>query len=120
MLGLTFKSGTDDLRESPLVELAERLLGKGYQLKIYDRDLKTGMLMGSNLEYVSSRLHHLSELVSGELAEALTHGKTLIVGKNDPDVREALTRPRPEHHVIDLVRYNAKMRSNGAYEGICW
>ncbi|MET4701623.1 GDP-mannose 6-dehydrogenase [Constrictibacter sp. MBR-5] len=120
MLGLTFKTGTDDLRESPLVELAERLLGKGYELKIYDQDLKTGMLIGSNLEYVTSRLHHLSELVAPELDDALNHGKTIVVGKSDPEVRKALIRPRPEQHVIDLVRYNPQMRTNGRYEGICW
>ncbi len=120
MFGLTFKSGTDDLRESPLVELAERLLGKGYALKIYDSDLNTGMLTGSNLEYVQTKLTHLSELLAHDIDEAIGHGEAIIVGKREKGLSDALKVVEHDKHVIDLVRLAPATVSNGRYSGICW
>ena len=120
MFGLTFKSGTDDLRESPLVELAERLLGKGYALKIFDSDLNTALLTGSNLDYVSSKLTHLSELLSTGMDDALEHGEAIIVGKKEAGLSDALSSVQQDKHIIDLVRLTPESHSNGRYSGICW
>lgn len=120
MLGLAFKSETDDLRESPLVELAEQMYGKGYQLKIYDRNVRLPKLTGSNLSFVSSRLQHLSGLIANEIDEVIDHGDTIIVGNGDRKFTNAVSSARPNQHIIDLVRISPELRSNDNYSGIAW
>jgi GDP-mannose 6-dehydrogenase len=89
LIGLGFKANTDDLRESPFVELAERLLGKGYELKIYDPNVSLAQLTGANKEYINKVIPHLSRLLVGSLAE-LAACELLVVGHKYPTVREFL------------------------------
>src|SRR5437588_7560677 len=90
LFGLSFKPGTDDLRESPLVELAERLLGKGYDLRIYDANVSLSRLMGANREYIEQRLPHLGDLLSNSVHDVLDHAEVYLVGCTDPAVLDAL------------------------------
>jgi GDP-mannose 6-dehydrogenase len=120
MLGLTFKPNTDDLRESPLVELAERLLGKGYRLTIYDRDLQVARLIGSNRRFAMQHLPHLKELLVDSLDAALRASDIVVVGtghKAFADLRPRLDR---NHHVIDLVGRDLDLRRHPKYDGAGW
>jgi GDP-mannose 6-dehydrogenase len=120
LLGLSFKPNTDDLRESPLVELAERLLGKGFMLKIYDPNVSYGELTGANLQYVMSHLPHLSRLLVDSVDEMCQGAQAIIIGKKDAAAASLVDRLGGKTPIIDLVRVNAVQRSNGSYDGICW
>ncbi|HEY8984367.1 MAG TPA: nucleotide sugar dehydrogenase [Streptomyces sp.] len=121
LFGLSFKPGTDDLRESPLVELAERLFGKGYDLKIYDANVSLSRLLGANREYIEGRLPHLAQLLADSVEEVLDHADVVLVGTRDPDVLAAL--PHGEGPVIvDLVRLPdaEARRAEPGYVGLAW
>jgi len=120
LLGLSFKSGTDDLRESPLVEVAERLYGKGFDLRIYDQNVAYSGLNGANLSFANSKLPHLSKLLVDDLDEIYDHAEVIVVGNADPSFGDVMERRRPEQSVVDLVHIAAAARSNGVYEGLCW
>jgi GDP-mannose 6-dehydrogenase len=121
LLGFSFKAGTDDLRESPLVILAEALLGKGYQLRIYDRNVSIARLVGANKEYINRQIPHLSSLLRDTLQEVVDDSDVLIVGNAAPEFADALRGTRPDQTVIDLVRVKIDRREIPArYEGICW
>ncbi|MFI5605893.1 nucleotide sugar dehydrogenase [Amycolatopsis sp. NPDC051903] len=121
LFGLSFKPGTDDLRESPLVELAERLLGKGYDLKIYDANVSLSRLMGANREYIDARLPHLGQLLAGSVEEVLAHADVCLVGTADPAVLAALPHGG-EQTLVDLVRLpDAEVRrAEEGYVGLAW
>lgn len=121
LFGLSFKPGTDDLRESPLVELAERLLGKGYDLRIYDATVALSRLVGSNREYIEGRLPHLSELLTNSVDEVLGHAEVCVVGCTDPAVLAALSGAT-DRIIIDLVRLPdaAARRAHDGYVGLGW
>ncbi len=104
LLGLSFKAGTDDLRESPIVILAEALLGKGLELRIYDRNVATARLVGANKEYINQQIPHLSALLCDTLDEVLSQSEVIVVGNAAPEFGDALRRTDPDQHVIDLVR----------------
>jgi GDP-mannose 6-dehydrogenase len=104
LVGLSFKPGTDDLRESPLLELAERLLGKGYRLRIYDPDVQPESLRGQNLRYVEQRLEHLAFLLSASPAEALRGTPLVIVGKKLLSREQLLALCQPRTWIFDLIR----------------
>jgi len=121
LLGFSFKAGTDDLRESPLVTLAEALLGKGVKLRIYDKNVLLSRLVGANKEYIESRIPHLLSLLCGTIDEVLSHAEVIIVGNNAPEFVEALHRTRPDQIIIDLVRVPLRASEiPGEYRGICW
>lgn len=120
LLGLSFKSGTDDLRESPLVEVAERLYGKGFDLRIYDSNVRHDALSGANLAYANFRLPHLSKLLVDDLDDIYEHAEVIVVGNADPRFHDVLQRRRPDQSIVDLVHIGAGQRSNGSYEGLCW
>jgi GDP-mannose 6-dehydrogenase len=120
MLGLTFKPDTDDLRESPLVELAERLLGKGFQVSIYDRDLQLSRLVGSNRRFAMQHLPHLSGLLVGDLDDALAHSDIVVIGTPHASFRDLGVRLRADQEVVDLAGHDATLRAHPAYEGVCW
>jgi GDP-mannose 6-dehydrogenase len=103
LFGLSFKPGTDDLRESPLVELAERLVGKGYDLRIYDQNVALSKLVGANREYVEGRLPHLSALLTSDATEVLDHAEVCVIGCVDPHVLAAIAEAG-ERPIVDLVR----------------
>ncbi len=121
LIGLSFKGGTDDLRESPAVELAERLFGKGYDLRIYDHNVSYAKLTGSNLAYIQSRLPHLVKLLSGDLEEVIAHGDVVVLVHATAEERATLTaHMRADHYVVDLFGMSEKPRQLPRYEGLCW
>ncbi len=119
IVGLSFKPDTDDLRESPLVELAERLYGRGYQIKIFDPNIRMNRLTGANASFVSARLPHLAELLNEDIESVLSDSDVIVVG-NRAEMNGSLKRVKPETHIIDLVRVDKTLRSEGNYHGICW
>lgn len=122
VFGLSFKPGTDDLRESPMVELCERLVGKGYSLKIYDANVALSRLMGANREYITERLPHLSDVLTDSVDDVLDHGEVLLVGTTEPAVVAALDGATGERTIIDLVRLPdaAQRREQKGYHGLGW
>ncbi|MBF8192257.1 nucleotide sugar dehydrogenase [Nonomuraea sp. K274] len=121
MFGLSFKPGTDDLRESPLVELAERLLGKGYDLRIYDANVSLSRLVGVNRAYIAERLPHLGDVLGNSVEEVLDHAEVCVVGCADPPVLDALGRAG-DRLIVDLVRIPDAEHHRGRkdYTGIGW
>jgi GDP-mannose 6-dehydrogenase len=122
LLGLSFKPGTDDLRESPLVVLAERLLGKGLHLKIYDSNVSLARLRGANRRYINHEIPHLSRLMVPSLAELIENAEVLVVGNKSSEFGEALSdHATAQQIVIELVRISEEPAlSNLNYQGICW
>jgi GDP-mannose 6-dehydrogenase len=121
LLGFSFKAGTDDLRESPIVILAEALLGKGYQLCIYDRNVSMARLVGANKTYINTQIPHLSSLLCESIDEVLDKSDVIVVGNAAPEFADALARTRPDHVILDLVRVTTpRDRIAGRYRGICW
>ena len=122
LLGFSFKAGTDDLRESPIVILAEALLGKGYQLCIYDRNVSVARLVGANKEYINQQIPHLSSLLCETLDEVLGKSDVIVVGNASPEFADALKKTRRDQIVIDLVRVTGVTREEipAQYSGICW
>ena len=121
LLGFSFKAGTDDLRESPIVILAEALLGKGYDLRIYDRNVSIARLVGANKEYINTQIPHLSSLLCESIDDVLDHAEVVVVGNASPEFSDALKRTRPDHVIVDLVRVKADRADiPGQYQGICW
>jgi GDP-mannose 6-dehydrogenase len=121
-LGLSFKAGTDDLRESPQVQLIKRLIGEGYDVRIWDKDVSLGRLAGSNRQYIEEVIPHIGSLLTGDLAEALKNAEVVIIGNKSADREVLANHLRPDQIVIDLVNLNRSRRPNrgAAYEGICW
>jgi GDP-mannose 6-dehydrogenase len=121
LLGFSFKAGTDDLRESPIVILAEALLGKGYDLRIFDRNVSIARLVGANKEYINTQIPHLSSLLCETIDEVLEHSDVIVVGNAAPEFADALKRTRPDQVVVDLVRVKTERAAIPAqYQGICW
>jgi GDP-mannose 6-dehydrogenase len=121
LFGLAFKPGTDDLRESPFVLLAERLLGKGYPLKIYDRSVNVANLMGSNRAYIKQEIPHLEELMVANPAAALKGTSLAIIGHVAKDDRPALLDALAGHAVYDLAGIEELRNHPGIdYRGFCW
>jgi GDP-mannose 6-dehydrogenase len=121
LLGISFKAATDDLRESPLVILAEQLLGKGVALTIYDKNVAVARLVGANKAYITSQISHLSTLLCPSLDRVIEESEVIVVGNASPEFADALTRTRPDQIVIDL----AGLRVSGAEmqaecRGLCW
>src|SRR5438309_3393223 len=122
LLGLSFKAATDDLRESPQVQLAKRLLGEGRELKIWDDNVSLGHLIGSNRQYIEEVIPHVGSLLCPDLASALAQAEVVVIGTRGID-RATLSRQiEPGQIVIDLVNLEKARRieHNGSYEGICW
>ena len=121
LLGFSFKAGTDDLRESPIVILAEALLGKGYDLRIYDRNVSIARLVGANKEYINTQIPHLSSLLCETIDEVLEHSEVIVVGNAAPEFGDALKRTRADQTIVDLVRVKTAREDIPAdYQGICW
>jgi GDP-mannose 6-dehydrogenase len=120
VLGLAFKPGTDDLRESPMVEVVERLIGKGYDLRVYDANVNLAKLVGANKSYILEQIPHISELMVGSIDEVIDHGDTVVIGNNDPAFQAVADRPRTGQRIVDLVRISDRRSNGGEYDGICW
>ncbi len=122
MLGLSFKAGTDDLRESPQVQLIKRLLGEGCEVKVWDRDVVLGRLAGSNRQYIEEVIPHIGSLLTADLEAALRDAEVVIIGNNSARADELSKHLRSNQTVIDLVNLDKSRRPDrvAAYEGICW
>lgn len=119
VLGLAFKAGTDDLRESPMVALIEMLLGKGYQIAIYDKDVSRANLVGANREYVEREIPHLWSLMHDRVESVIAHAETVIIGNGASEFRQ-LESSLENQITIDLARSFGARLSGPGYEGICW
>ena len=121
LLGFSFKAGTDDLRESPMVILAEALLGKGYALKIYDRNVSLARLVGANKQYIEEQIPHLSRHLSESIDQVIEESEVIVIGNGSPEFSTAIERCRPDQVVIDLVRIPLDFsKVQAQYDGICW
>jgi len=121
MLGLSFKTGTDDLRESPLVVLAEQLIGKGLQLSIYDPDVQLSRLLGANRRFIETQLPHIGELMNADLPAVIRGSELLVAGLSNPTVVDALsTHADAGQTVLDLVRLPVAAGIRARIEGLCW
>jgi GDP-mannose 6-dehydrogenase len=121
LLGFSFKAGTDDLRESPMVILAEALLGKGYQVRIVDRNVSLARLVGANRRYIEEQIPHLSSLLRTSIEEVLDESDVIVVGNPSEEFGEALLKCTERHVVIDLVRLPIEYdKLKAEYHGICW
>ncbi len=118
-VGLAFKSGTDDLRESPIVELAERLLGKGFDCSIFDPDISLPDLIGENRMFILSEIPHLHKMLAEDPADVINNSSVLVVSKSSPEIDALLANRPADTHVIDLTGISANARV-GSYEGVAW
>lgn len=120
VLGFSFKAGTDDLRESPMVTLIETLIGKGFELAIYDRDVSLARLVGANKEYIEREIPHISKLMRDTIDGVLTDSEVVIIGNQSEEFRGVAELLRKDQHLIDLVHLFDGRTSNENYQGICW
>jgi GDP-mannose 6-dehydrogenase len=120
ILGLAFKAGTDDLRHSPMVDVTERLIGKGYDVRLYDRNVSLSQLIGANREYILSHIPHIARLLVETLDEIASFADVVVVGNTGDEFAGFLSRLRPEQRVIDLVRLKGLGTVPAAYDGIAW
>jgi GDP-mannose 6-dehydrogenase len=120
VLGFSFKAGTDDLRESPVIEVIEQLIGKGYDLRIYDKNVKLASLVGANRDFILNRIPHISRLMVDGVDAVLDHAQTVVIGTNDPDFLQVPDRLRNGQFLVELVRMVNGRSGNAKYDGICW
>jgi len=121
MLGLSFKTGTDDLRESPLVALAEHFIGKGLSLLVYDPEVQLSNLLGANRRFIEQHVPHIGSLIRSSLETVIAESDLLVVGMSNPDVAAALGRHvRTDQIVLDLVGLPTREGLAGVYQGLCW
>lgn len=112
ILGFSFKAGTDDLRESPVIEVIERLIGKGYGLRIYDRNVNIAALTGANREFILNRIPHIARLMVPEIEDVLAWAETIVIGNSDPEFKRVPQMLREEQSLVDMVRMTAPERKH--------
>jgi len=120
VLGFSFKSGTDDLRESPMIEVIEHLIGKGYDLRIFDRNVNLASLVGANRDFILNRIPHISRLMVNGIDAVLNHAETVVIGNKDPEFEGVVDRLHDGQNLVDFVRITNRRSENGKYDGICW
>ena len=120
VLGFSFKAGTDDLRESPMVTLIETLIGKGFHLAIYDRDVSLARLVGANKEYIEREIPHISKLMRDNIDGVLNDADVIVIGNQAEEFRSVAERLRKDQQLIDLVHLFDGRTSSENYQGICW
>ena len=119
ILGLSFKAGTDDLRCSPIVDVVESLLGKGFEIRIYDKNVKVSELTGTNKDFIMAKIPHLQHFVSADLEEVCRESDVLVVTNKEKEFAELLAR-YPNKIIVDLVRQWKEVDYEGHYEGLSW
>ena len=121
MIGLSFKGGTDDLRESPLVMLAEHFIGKGLRVLVYDPDVHLSNLLGANRAFIERHLPHIGSLLRSDISMVIAESELLVVGLSDAGTVAALAEHvRPGQIMLDLGRLPDRERIRGDYRGLCW
>jgi GDP-mannose 6-dehydrogenase len=120
ILGLSFKAGTDELRDSPMVEIAERLIGKGFDLRVYDRSVDLASLHGANRDFIVHRIPHIARLMAPSVAEVMAHAQTIVIGNSAIEFADVPRCLRDGQSVIDFVRACDSRTILGVYEGLCW
>jgi len=122
MIGLSFKPGTDDLRESPQVQLVKHLIGEGCQIKIWDGQVSLGRLVGSNRKYIEQEIPHIGTLLTAKLEEVVQDAEIVILGTRAAELEQLQKLLRPDQMLLDLINLDPRRRPAGAgkYEGICW
>ena len=120
VLGFSFKAGTDDLRESPVIEVIERLIGKGYDLRIYDKNVNLASLVGANRDFILNHIPHISKLMVGDIDTVLNHAQTVVIGNNDPEFKQVPERLHETQRLVDFVRIIEGRSTNGKYDGFSW
>jgi GDP-mannose 6-dehydrogenase len=119
VLGFAFKAGTDDLRESPMVDVIEHLIGKGFELRLYDRNVNLAALTGANRDYILNHIPHISRLMVNSVQEVTDFADTIVIGNGAKEFRSVPETLRPGQVVVDFVRI-ADRTSDASYDGICW
>jgi GDP-mannose 6-dehydrogenase len=119
-LGLSFKAGTDDLRNSPAVAVIETLLGKGYEIAIYDRNVQVSRLTGTNKEYIEAHIPHLSKLMVDDIRTLLDDAELIVVNTREKEYSDVLSVWNSDKPIVDFVRLEDKVRTKSAYKGINW
>lgn len=120
ILGFAFKAGTDDLRESPVVELIETLMGKGYELSLYDSNILLSKLMGKNKDYLTGHIPHITKVLKNSIEEVIEASEVIVLGNKSAEFKEALEKLQPNKIIIDLVRIDKERVTKENYVGICW
>ena len=120
LLGLSFKPETDDLRESPMVELAEKLIGKGYDLSIYDKEVSLARIFGSNKKYIEKVIPHISNLMKKSIREVVRKSDVIVLTKKDKEYESLSNELCNGKVLIDLARIDSLHKVGTLYEGICW
>ncbi|HZS48357.1 MAG TPA: UDP-glucose/GDP-mannose dehydrogenase family protein [Blastocatellia bacterium] len=120
VLGLSFKSGSDDLRESPMVSLIEQLIGKGLKLSIYDREVEMARLFGANKEYIEREIPHISSLMCSSLDDVVERSELIIIGKKENEFRALEDKLNNGRIIVDLVRFFDMKDVLKSYQGLCW
>jgi len=121
IMGISFKPGSDDLRESPMVELAEKLIGKGYNVSVYDKEVSLAKIRGANKRYIEKMMPHISSIVKPSAQDVFDDSDIIVLCKNSDEIKKVCMQPDNTKVIIDLVRMFAnKKEINKPYEGICW
>ena len=120
VLGFSFKAGTDDLRESPIVEIIERLLGKGFDIKLYDKNVNLASLVGANRDFILNVIPHISKMMVSSIEEVLEHADTVVIGNSSEEFRDIPNKISDNQVIVDLVRITDNKSDGESYDGICW
>jgi GDP-mannose 6-dehydrogenase len=120
VLGFSFKAGTDDLRESPMIDVIERLLGKGFDIRIYDKNVNIASLVGANRDFILNHIPHISRIMVDRMDAVLDHAETVVIGNRDPEFRRVPQSLRSGQVLVDFVRISDRRSEEGKYDGICW
>ena len=118
VLGFSFKAGTDDLRESPMIEVIERLIGKGYDLRIFDKNVNIASLVGANRDFILNHIPHISRLMVADVDAVLNHAQTVVIGNDNPDFRNLPQRLREGQVLVDFVHITDRSSEKGKHDGI--
>jgi GDP-mannose 6-dehydrogenase len=121
VLGLSFKAGSDDMRESPIVMLVETLIGKGYKVVIYDEEVALARLVGANKRYIEETIPHISSLMVSSPKEVIEGSDVVVVGTKNARIHDAIATHKDSTMIIDLIGlYPETMDGAPNYQGICW